>query len=119
MNYEQFVQEMYEGVRRRLCGNILLEKQKILKNNGITLTGFSIRKEEEVIAPVIYLEEYYERFLAKIKNGPATWKKEATQRKRYKIFKCPSCSQKLRIPRGHGRVEIRCKKCQTLFCGKT
>ncbi len=61
----------------------------------------------------------YERFLAKIKNGPATWKKEATQRKQYKIFKCPSCNQKLRIPRGHGRVEIRCKKCQTLFCGKT
>lgn len=62
---------------------------------------------------------HYERFLAKIKNGPATWKKDAEQRKQYKIFKCPSCSQKLRIPRGHGMVEIRCKKCQTLFRKKT
>lgn len=61
----------------------------------------------------------YERFLAKIKNFPSKWKKEAAQRKQYKIFKCPSCSQKIRIPRGHGMVEIRCKKCQTLFRKRT
>lgn len=39
----------------------------------------------------------------------------AQDRKHYKYFKCPTCSQKIRIPRGHGKIEIRCPKCSTRF----
>ncbi len=42
------------------------------------------------------------------------WKNLKTRRN-YHIYKCPTCGQKLRIPRGHGKVEIRCKKCGTTF----
>lgn len=28
-----------------------------------------------------------------------------------KIFKCPNCSQKVRVPRGRGKIEITCPKC--------
>lgn len=31
--------------------------------------------------------------------------------RKYKIFKCPGCGQKLRIPRGHGKISIHCRKC--------
>lgn len=31
--------------------------------------------------------------------------------RKYKIFKCPNCGQKLRIPRGHGKISIHCRKC--------
>lgn len=61
----------------------------------------------------------YERFLARIKGFPRKWKKEMEERKEYRIFKCPSCKQKLRVPKGRGMVEIRCRKCQTLFRKKT
>ena len=33
------------------------------------------------------------------------------QNKQYRIFKCPQCGQKLRVPRGKGKVAIKCSKC--------
>ena len=42
------------------------------------------------------------------------WKKVKfyfAEGRRYRIFKCPGCSQKIRIPRGHGKVSIHCPKC--------
>ncbi len=37
------------------------------------------------------------------------------QRKNYHIYKCPNCRQKLRVPRGKGKVEITCRKCGAKF----
>lgn len=39
--------------------------------------------------------------------------------KAYKIFKCPNCSQKLRVPRRKGKITITCRKCSTEFKGKS
>lgn len=48
-------------------------------------------------------------------NKVKTWyyktRTNARQRKLYKVFKCPQCSQKLRVPRGKGKVSIKCSKC--------
>ena len=37
------------------------------------------------------------------------------QRKDYHIYTCPSCGQKVRIPRGKGKIEISCPKCHSKF----
>ena len=35
------------------------------------------------------------------------------------IFRCPKCSQKIRIPCGKGMVEITCPRCRTRFRKRT
>lgn len=61
----------------------------------------------------------YEKLWGKIKGFPAKIKRDAAMRREYRIFKCPGCGQKLRVPRGHGAVEVSCRKCSTVFRKRT
>lgn len=67
--------------------------------------------------------EKYLQFISRFKrkNGSTTYNntQNAEQKKYYKYFKCPDCSQKIRIPRGHGKIEIKCPKCNTKFIRKS
>lgn len=42
-----------------------------------------------------------------------------SQRKQYKFFTCPGCKNKLRVPRGKGKLQITCPRCGQRFGGKT
>ncbi len=46
-------------------------------------------------------------------------KRQQSERKEYKYFKCPECGQELRVPRGKGNIKITCRKCGKQFKGKT
>ncbi|EOH90058.1 hypothetical protein [Enterococcus pallens] len=54
----------------------------------------------------------YVRFLEKIK------KREFKIDRTYRYFNCPSCKQKMRAPRGKGKIKVTCKNCHTQFIKK-
>ncbi|MGN0317573.1 MAG: hypothetical protein ACI4E1_06485 [Lachnospira sp.] len=61
-----------------------------------------------------YLKIYYScvsrfnRFKARMKD-----------KRTHRIFKCPGCSQKIRVPKNKGRISIKCPKCRIEFIKKT
>ena len=63
MNYEQFVEKLQECIAKRLQEDEKVERQEVLKNNGQKLIGFTIQRQGETVVPIIYLEEFYQRYL--------------------------------------------------------
>ena len=39
--------------------------------------------------------------------------------KEHRYFRCPRCKQTVRVPRGRGKINIRCPKCSERFIRKT
>ena len=42
-------------------------------------------------------------------------KQEWEQRKIYRFFRCPMCKQRVRVPKGRGKICITCPKCRQEF----
>ena len=59
--------------------------------------------------------QWYLKNTYKLRSILAKQKNLLAQRKTHHIYTCPSCRQKIRIPRGKGKIEIRCPKCSTTF----
>ncbi len=52
-------------------------------------------------------------------NTLAQKKKQFAARKQYHYYSCPQCRQKLRVPRGRGKIQICCPKCGKQFIKKS
>jgi predicted RNA-binding Zn-ribbon protein involved in translation (DUF1610 family) len=69
-----------------------------------------------------YLQWKYKHFGTTKGGWKRKWQNTVThfkQRKTHVFFKCPSCGQKLRTPKGQGLKYVTCPKCHTQFSQKT
>ena len=56
-----------------------------------------------------------QKFLTLRYKAVAKWsimKKHFLERKIYRFYKCPQCKQKVRVPKGRGKICITCPKCK-------
>lgn len=59
-----------------------------------------------------------QRFLAgfaRIRSRVALRGRMVREARAYKYLKCPRCAQRLRVPRGKGRIRVSCAKCGEQF----
>ena len=47
------------------------------------------------------------------------WKRQWREYRTYRYLICPQCSQRLRVPRGKGKIRVTCTKCRNQFIAKS
>ena len=87
---------------------------------GLFLIGYSYFRMFSTNIPKRYAEnQKYLTLRYKWISKLSLTKKHAVESKTHRFFKCPQCKQKVRVPRGRGKICITCPKCKTEFIKKS
>lgn len=87
---------------------------------GLFLIFYSYFRMFSRNIPKRYAEN--QKFLTLRYKVTAKWslmKKHMAESKTHRFFKCPQCKQKVRVPKGRGKICITCPKCRTEFVKKS
>lgn len=87
---------------------------------GIFFIGYSYFRMFSKNISARYAEN--QKFLNIRYKAVAKWnltKKHFAESKTHRFFKCPQCKQKVRVPKGRGKICITCPKCKHEFVKKS
>lgn len=86
------------------------------------------RENAKFLATVTAVREYFRRPYKAAGQRPVQqagegiwnkWKQKWRAYRTYRYLICPQCSQRLRVPRGKGRIRVTCTKCRNQFMAKS
>lgn len=124
----RFMQGRYGAYGPDLLNRTLLGGALILMFVSV-FTGWDVLYSVALVALIyayfrMFSKNYSKRYAenqaflkatAKLRAFWASEKSMMSQRKTHHIYKCPGCKQKIRIPRGKGKIAVRCPKCGNEF----
>lgn len=87
---------------------------------GLLLVVYSYFRMFSRNIPKRYAEN--QKYLTTRYKTVAKWglmKKHLAESKTHRFFKCPQCKQKVRVPKGRGKICITCPKCRKEFIKKS
>lgn len=86
---------------------------------GVAMAYSYFRMFSRNIAKRSRENQWFMNKTAKVRKLFGKKEREWQQSRQYHIYKCPKCRQKIRVPRGRGRIAITCRKCGTEFIKKS
>lgn len=63
--------------------------------------------------------EFLLRLFRPVRRWFSSWSQRRRDRQYHCFFKCPNCKERLRVPRGKGKIMITCPRCGTQFTKTT
>lgn len=75
-------------------------------------------ENQKFLSKTAGIRRFFSNLIIKVRRFFSKLKYDSNQRKIYKIFYCPNCRQKLRAPKGRGKIQVTCNKCHTQFIKK-
>ena len=107
---QQIEQEIDFDKLTEFCEHLTDAVQEIFRSCGLYFRIFSRNIQQRYAENQKYLQ-----MTSKFRFRFNKEKNLMKQRKTHHIYSCPGCGQKVRIPRGKGKIEIECPKCHTKF----
>jgi hypothetical protein len=83
------------------------------------------------LTAVTAVREFFQKLVRRSKtprqSAPAStsggildkWKRQWHEYRTYRYLICPQCAQRLRVPRGKGKIRVTCTKCRNQFIAKS
>ncbi|MBQ3601503.1 MAG: hypothetical protein II992_09945 [Lachnospiraceae bacterium] len=62
MSYLKFIDEVVNVLKKKVDEQLEIKYTTVCKNNGVNREGITIRKQNEIVSPNIYLDNYYDRY---------------------------------------------------------
>ena len=121
--WQRPLQSVFDDCGSGLPGALFFWSENILCAGscpvGLCLLPDVFQEYEQDLSKRSAENQWYLKKEMKVRGWWQRKKKAIAGRKEYKIYKCPKCGQKIRVPRHKGKIAIRCRKCGEEFIRKT